>query len=486
MSETGTGLRLLAFGLTIGALADLTLRELPWGLNAAVVVTALVAVIMWQQAEHGPCGVGYGVAAIAAAAGLAWRDSTVLKLLDLVCIVVLLGLLASARRGQAAPPSLTGYLLRISGTAAHGAFGTPLLVAQDVDWTEVRLGVLLRVLLAVGRGLAIAFPVLLVFTALLVSADPLFGRLVDSVFDVDVVLVIGHVAGVAIAGYFATGLLRAAVVRSRPAHAFPERPRWLALGHIELSLLLALVDALFAVFVWIQVRYLFGGEEWLHQVPGLTYSAYARRGFFELCAVTALVLPMLLVAHWLHRAQTRTQARSFAILAGTQALLVLVMLVSAFERMRLYREEYGLTELRFYTTAFMLWLGVLLMVFMATVLHGRRDSFAEAALATAGIAVLLLHVVDPDAWIVRTNATLPRDFDVPYALALSSDAVPSLLEHLPSLGPSQRCALAVGLNARWRDPDPDWRTWSLARTRAQALVESAEAAFRPEERCQQP
>ncbi len=484
MSETSTGLRLLALGLAIGALADLTLRELPWGLNATVVAMALVAVILWQQADHGtgagPGRIGYGVAVLAAAVGLAWRDATVLKVLDLLCITVLLGLLASTRRGQAAPPSLTGYLLRIAGTVAHGAVGTPLLVAQDVDWSEVGLGALLRFLLAVGRGLAIAFPVLLVFTALLVNADPLFGRWVDQVFDVDVVLVLGHVAGIAIAGHCAAGLLRAAVVRARPAHAFPERPRWLALGQIEISLLLGLVDMLFAAFVWIQIRYLFGGEAWLHEVPGLTYSAYARRGFFELSAVTALVLPLLLVAHWLLRPETRTKARTFAILAGTQALFVLVMLASAFERMRLYREEYGLTELRFYTTAFMLWLGVLIVVFMATVLRGRRDSFAQATLATAGIAVLLLHVADPDAWIVRTNAGHLRDFDVPYALARSADAVPSLLQLLPTLGPSQQCALVVGLNARWKDSEADWRTWSVARARAHRLVRETANSVRTE------
>jgi hypothetical protein len=481
MSEARPGLRLLAFGLLIGALADLTLRALPWGLNAAVVAGALVAVIVWQQARlrEGP-GSGalvYALAAGAAAVGLVWRDATVLKLLDLLCLAVLLGLLASARRGQDAPASLSGYLLRICGTAAHGAFGTPLLLVRDVDWSGLRLGTLGGVLVALGRGLLIALPILLVFTALLASADPLFSRFVGQIFDVDLVLLLGHLAGTAIAGFFAAGLLRAAVLRARPAAVLPDRPTWLVLGRIEVSLLLALVDLLFAAFVWIQLRYLFGGAEWIQQVPGLTYSAYARRGFFELCAVAVLVLPMLLAAHWLLRAETPAQARTFAVFAGAQVLLVLVMLVSAFERMRLYREEYGLTELRFYTTAFMLWLGVLLVAFMATVLRGRRDSFARATLATAGLALLLLHVANPDTWIVRSNASLERPFDVRYALALSADAVPALLETLPTLPPPQRADLAVGLTGRWQTFDPDWRTWSFGRVRAHWLVQREGAAL---------
>jgi hypothetical protein len=475
MSETRPGLRLLSIGVLIGALADLTLRELPWGLNAAAVAAVLVAVIAWQQAHlragPGPGALVYALAAVAAAVGVAWRDATVLKLLDLLCLALLLGLLASARRGQDAPASLSGYLLRICGSAAHGVFGTPVLLARDVEWSGLRLGAFAAVLVALGRGLLIALPILLVFTALLASADPLFSRVIGQVFDVDVVLLAGHVLGTAIAAFFAAGLLRAAVLRARPAAALPVRPAWLVLGRIEVSLLLALVDLLFAAFVWIQLRYLFGGAEWIQQVPGLTYSAYARRGFFELCAVAALVLPMLLAAHWLLRAETRAEARTFALLAGAQVLLVLLMLISAFERMRLYREEYGLTELRFYTTAFMLWLGVVLVVFMATVLRGRRDSFARATLATAGVALLLLHVANPDAWIVRSNASLERPFDVRYALALSADAVPALLETLPTLPPSPRADLATGLTGRWRALAPDWRTWSFGRLRAHWLVQ---------------
>jgi hypothetical protein len=150
--------------------------------------------------------------------------------------------------------------------------------------------------------------------------------------------------------------------------------------------------------------------------------------------------------------------------------------------MRLYREEYGLTELRFYTTAFMLWLGVLLVAFVATVLRGRRDSFARTTLATAVLVLLLLHAANPEAWIVRTNASLSRPFDVRYALALGADAVPPLLDVLDTLPPAERSALAAGLHARWRAFDPDWRTWSLARVRAHWLVQRSSSRLAVAER----
>jgi len=475
--EIRPGLRVLAAGLLLGTLADLTLRELPWGLNATALAAGLVAVILWLQADvrtpAGPGRIGYALAALAVAAGLAWRDATVLKVLDLLGLVAVLGLLASTREATRDRASLAGYLLRICGSLAHAAFGPPLLVAQDVDWSALRLGSLLTVLLAIGRGLAIALPILMVFTALLASADPMFALRVAELLDIDVLALLGHAAGTGIGTWIAAGLLRAAVLRRRPASALPPRPHWLALGRIEITLVLASIDVLFAAFVWIQVRYLFGGVQWVQQMPTLTYSEYARRGFFELCAVTALVLPLLLVAHWLLKAESRAQKRTFAALAGTQVLLVLLILASAFERMRLYREEYGLTELRFYTTVFMGWLAVLLVLFLGTVLRGRRDTFARAATASAGAAVLLLHVADPEARIIRGNATLARPFDVPYALELSADAVPALIEILPSLDPTRRGDLACGLLRRWSEPEPDWRTSSLARLRAREAVQTA-------------
>ena len=50
-----------------------------------------------------------------------------------------------------------------------------------------------------------------------------------------------------------------------------------------------------------QVRYFFGGEELVQAVTGLTYAEYARRGFFELVAVAALLLGVLLAVDWLAR-----------------------------------------------------------------------------------------------------------------------------------------------------------------------------------------
>src|ERR1044072_8893391 len=96
--------------------------------------------------------------------------------------------------------------------------------------------------------------------------------------------------------------------------------------------------------------------------------------------------------------------RVFRIVAGAMVRLVFVIIASALHRMGLYLSAYGLTELRVYTTAFMLWLTAVFGWFGWTVLRGRRERFAFGALTAAVETVVLLHVANPDALIVRVNA----------------------------------------------------------------------------------
>ena len=71
------------------------------------------------------------------------------------------------------------------------------------------------------------------------------------------------------------------------------------LGAVEIGIILGLVNLLFLSFVIFQVPYLFGGMELVQSTPDFKLATYARRGFGELVAVAALVLPLLLATHWL-------------------------------------------------------------------------------------------------------------------------------------------------------------------------------------------
>jgi hypothetical protein len=229
------------------------------------------------------------------------------------------------------------------------------------------------------------------------------------------------------------------------------------------------------------VRYLFGGAERVATTAGLSYAEYARRGFFELVTVTALALPILLLTHWLLRAEGRSGRRVFRILAGTLIALLFVVMASALQRMYLYTHEYGLTELRLYATIFMAWLAVVLVWFLLTVLRGRRDRFAFGALLSGFAAVLLINAMNPDALIARVNLQRLEEgkrFDAYYLTTLSADAAPVLFDALPELAgkrvaPEADMTVEEAIVDRYReDEQGDWRTWNLSRSRAGYLAET--------------
>jgi len=138
-------------------------------------------------------------------------------------------------------------------------------------------------------------------------------------------------------------------------------------------------------------------------------------------------------------------------------------------------QSFGLTDQRFYTTAFMVWLAGVFGWFVWTVLRGARARFAFGALVQ-GMALLAgLHLLNPDAFITRMNAgrtAVGTPFDAVYVAGeLSADAVPALLDALPRLGTAERREAAKRLLARWGGTSTrDWRSWNWSVSRARALV----------------
>jgi hypothetical protein len=236
-------------------------------------------------------------------------------------------------------------------------------------------------------------------------------------------------------------------------------------------MVLLVVDLLFLAFVAVQFRYLFGGAALVRGLTGLGYAEYARQGFFQLVAVAALSLPLLLGADRALGRRDPASLRRFRWLAAGMLVLLNVMLASALWRMRLYTAEYGLTELRLYTTAFMGWLVLVFGWFGATVLRGRTERFGFGAVAAGFFVLATLNLVNPDALIASTNlagAGRSRAVDTLYLRMLSADALPTIRNALPALPPAERCAVQAMLSERWPSELARRSRWNIAISRAPA------------------
>ncbi|HEX4600147.1 MAG TPA: DUF4173 domain-containing protein [Gemmatimonadales bacterium] len=481
--RTRLGLEILGTAAALGVASDALVRAVPWGLNAFLGTAALVAATAGLvRRHHVPVSADarwLALGALVLGSNYLARDSNTLRAYDAIGLAIVGSLAALSLRGVA----LRGRdAWQYAGAGLHAAVractGVFPLVGRDVQWSELPRGGALRQVRAAAVGVALAFPFLVVFGALFASADPVFGQLLATVVDVDFATLVGHTLLIAGATGLAAGYLRGALLGDAPP-ATSGTGRRLPLGIIPVGTALGLVNLLFAAFVVIQLRYFFGGVELVQRTTGMTYATYARHGFFELVGASGLVLPLLLGADWVLRDATAAHRRAFRALAGLLLTLLAVVMTSALERMRLYVHAFGLSEIRLYATAFMAYLAAVFAWFGWTALRGRSQRFAFGALVQ-GFAVLAgLHLLNPDALIVRANLTSPgteRPFDWRYAAALSADGVPALLAGLPSLDPSARCAAARGLLRRWTTLETDdWRNWNLSRARARRLLRANRA-----------
>lgn len=481
--------RAIVAALLVGVVGDALLHTGNVGINLPLwAVSALVAAA-WIARERGHrVSRGAWVFAVPVlffAGTFAWRDAEMLLVLSMLSMVVGFGMLAFALSGW--PPSLVrarvlDYIVAGVSVGLSGIVGGPLLAAQDGAFSSQGSRPRRAHVAASLRGLMLAVPILLVFGALLVSADARFERLVDSLFAFDLGVAVSHVAFAGFVAWVTAGWLRAALVARRPlgvGESVREIPR-LTLGIIELAVPLALLDVLFLTFVVLQLPYLFGGAAHVQSVAGLTVAEYARRGFYQLIVVAALVLPLLLAASALVRAEQRSARRLFAWLAASMLVLVAVMLVSALRRMQLYVATFGLTEDRIYATAIMLWLALVLALFAATGLRGRSAGFVLGAIVSGWLVVAVLDAVNPQAVVVRVNAARAvhgERFDAQYLTSLGPDAAPALAAATATVNEDARCVIlgAIEKVAARREHlhSEDWRSWNASRVRALDVASAA-------------
>jgi hypothetical protein len=309
--ETRRGLELLGAGFVLGVLADLLLRATPLGLGLALWSLAFAAALSLVARS-----VAWWTAAPLVVFGVlvAWRDSPWLVALDLFALTVAVAVGAAARVRRA---GLVDYVVGLAD-ASTGAFLGPTVLLDEVEWSELRRDGRADHVAAAGRGALIALPLVGVFGALFVASDAVFGHYLRGLKPSPHALV--HLAVVAGGGWVAAGLLRQLRAPRGTAVAVPRLGQ---LGVVEIAVALALVNALFLAFVLVQIEAFVGGRSFVESHAHVTYSSYARSGFFELVAVAALVLPVVLLADWW------TARPSRAVRALSASLVVLVLAVMA-------------------------------------------------------------------------------------------------------------------------------------------------------------
>lgn len=453
----------------------------PIGLGLSAMVISFIAVLIFMAVKTKLPGrrrsLYFLMPALLLSIGCVWRDSHTLCALDGYLIIFFLFMSSASMQGCKMLAAGVSRYLQLLFCLYDSLLIKPFdLLLVKLNWSEFNSQNQNAKVAAVLRGLLISLPLLFTFGCLLASADAAFEGIIKKGLQFNYNSVVNHTSIVIFAFLGACGFLHAMFsgkLQSKDI-SLDDMPKF-TLGAIEVCTITGALNFLFLSFVIVQFQYFFGGASVVALTNGLTYAEYARRGFFELVTVVSLVLPLLLFLDWSFLKKSRTGIFIFRGLTLLQISMLFVMMAAAVKRMMLYQCEYGQTELRLYTTAFMGLIAIIFIIFSFTVLRGYRSSFAFASIM-AGLAVTAaLHFANPDAMIVQANlerAQHGKAFDVDYNLSLSKDAVPVLVAGMKGLNEQDQTRVKYYLNYGYANATRyrDWRHWNWSRAQADKTI----------------
>lgn len=313
---------------------------------------------------------------------------------------------------------------------------------------------------SVVKGVVLAFPILLLFVWLFYSADLVVQHFIERFVDIDIDSEIGlRLLIVLVVSYFSLGFF-SRIGRTKEEGTSVSKTENKALGFIEGSTVLVLVELLFGAFLMVQFFYLFGGQQYVWGIPeNLTYAEYARRGFGELTLVSLLSFLLLYGLEKFNKRATLKQERAFQILSGILTLEVFVIMFSAWQRLSLYIDAYGFTFMRLLALFLLVWIFVVFLLFLARVVLRKSEGTFLASLFWLTLAWwIAFNWLNPDAFAVRKNIERygeGKKFDIEYYRP-SEDAIPELVKvfHLQEGETLQKAKENLAMDLYWQYAHP--------------------------------
>jgi hypothetical protein len=428
------------------------------------------------------------------------RENATLTFLNLCAVFVLLCVIVFFYSGDRVYKlSLLGYPAVLLVTLGHLlARPAPAIsvAARAASAQRHRINLVRSVL----RGVFLAVPLLMIFTALLSSADSIFAGYVADLFQLDFIVnlpdTFAHLTFILCAAWLTAGALLYALQRRLPARGAAPGPTTgsgsdepslpgmfntgLSIGFVETVVVLTLVNLLFLVFAYVQfTNVIFGNLSSMHYEA---YREYVRRGFGELLVAASLTMVLILGLRTLGWRETYREIRIFNLLGSLMIVLAGVMLVSAFMRMVVWEsvQFYINTPMRIYVRWFIIWLGLLFAWLLVTFWY-RQERFAVGALVAAMGFMVSINLSNPDATTAAYNLQRKDDLATRYLYLLSDDAVPVLVAGYDYTTGQVRERLRAHLVTRLTSMEADalrqpWPSFHLARWRAHELLAEMRAA----------
>ena len=348
-------------------------------------------------------------------------------------------------------------------------------------WKEKRDG---KKLLHIALGIIIAIPVLFFFLVLLGSSDAVFEYYMDEWLDFENIVKFLQKVLLAVALFMATGSFYRSMRREKTPQPIT-KPHEYHVSAVLIGIPLVSLSILLLLFSVVQCSFLFFGAK----LPdGISYSAYAHKGFFQLCFAAFLVYIIVAISRILTKNTEKKTKLFFRFLYTLLFLSCVILCISSFYRLVLYEKEFNFTRLRIYVQFFVAMMAVLSICGIIKV-WAEKFRLIRAAFLICCTFLLLLTYFNADAFIAQQNALhitpANKEESLDYLSSLSLDALPYYIEHadedyLKKLEKGEQTIYSYEArhslkeNLRRLKEEKDLRSFNTGRIKAEAYTEKLE------------
>jgi len=343
-----------------------------------------------------------------------------------------------------------------------------------------------RILPKVIIGILISIPILALILWLLTSADIVFKNIF---INIPLLKLFKHFLIIASVSVYAICFLWALLKAFDESGKVPagntayNKTQWkLFLDPVVLLTVLFLINAIYAIFSFIQFRYLFGGSTFIAP-SSFTYAEYARRGFAELVVVTIINFGILIFGLTFVKKESKRIFTAIRALLTILVIFTFILLVSAFYRMTVYEQAYGFTYLRIFTQAFMIMLFFLFVVNIVYIWYTKLPIIKSYFIISL-VIYIILNFANVDVIIAKNNINRyfeSGQIDVAYLKGLSYDATPEIQRLYNavknSTNPKEK-QMALELSQYFKERKSDlenqksWQSFNISRYRALQIIDN--------------
>ncbi|MFL0246035.1 DUF4153 domain-containing protein [Candidatus Clostridium stratigraminis] len=371
--------------------------------------------------------------------------------------------------------SFVFYMIKKGFINVLGSLGSPFVIIRKlIIRKEKSQDKAIRSQILIG--LVISVPLLIIILGLLNNADMVFSYYLNNIttiFDnINLNNVLPHLILIIIIAFYLFGYMWGFKKEDKDYEKIINLEK-IGVEALIIITVLVVLNMLYLLFTIIQFSYLYGGGN-MALPAGFTYAEYARRGFFELAAVTFINFIIVLCCLKYMKRENRKLVTGGNSLFSLLILFTLNMLYSANFKLSLYESSYGYTYLRVFVHLFMLLLFILSIILLIGIWY-RKLSIVKSIIITTITMYTVINYINIDAFIAKKNIERYNNtgkVDISYLTSLSYEAVPYLIQLRNAEDPNIRTAIDKKLDNMKAEilRQKHLNEFNISRSRAEKLL----------------